>query len=264
MNYGYTILVIRLNFFTIVKIMDLIRYYVVHFMIMVFLMMDILLINSVIVYLNQQIKNGYLWRNDLAAINICRGREHGIANYNAYREYCGFKKAYYFEDFGNTINYDGIQLLSKLYKDPEDVDLFVALLLEDKLRTALVGPTTACLLVKQFQDLSVGDRFSVANINQYTTASFYNTGVTALRFLLCKTVDINQIPNYPFTPPDGITNTLINCSNFNQDTEQLFTTGDIFSNDGSATDGPSLTDLIGAYLASTPPTTNPDSLFLSN
>lgn len=60
--------------------------------------------------------NGYMWRNDLIAINICRGREHGIPSYNTFREYCNLTKAYYFEDFGNTINYDGIKLLQKTYK----------------------------------------------------------------------------------------------------------------------------------------------------
>jgi peroxidase len=57
-----------------------------------------------------------MWRNDLIAINICRGREHGIASYNTYREFCNLTKAYYFEDFGDTINYEGIKLLKKLYK----------------------------------------------------------------------------------------------------------------------------------------------------
>ncbi|CAF1534223.1 unnamed protein product, partial [Adineta steineri] len=46
-------------------------------------------------------------------INICRGREHGIRSYNAYRHHCKLPKASYFEDFGDTINYDGIELLQK-------------------------------------------------------------------------------------------------------------------------------------------------------
>ena len=59
---------------------------------------------------------GDLWRNDLISINICRGREHGIPSYNSFREYCGMKKAYYFEDFGKTINYDGIKFLERNYQ----------------------------------------------------------------------------------------------------------------------------------------------------
>jgi peroxidase len=59
---------------------------------------------------------GQLWRNDLVAINICRGREHGIPSYNAFRDFCNLTKAYYFEDFGDSINYEGIRLLQNLYK----------------------------------------------------------------------------------------------------------------------------------------------------
>jgi peroxidase len=118
-----------------------------------------------------------LWRNDLVAINICRGREHGLQTYNNFREHCGYPKAYAFEDFGDTINYDGIKVLQKLYKlvnlffflfkferkfslfrSTDDVDLFVGLNLEDALPGALIGPTSACILGKQFKALRDGDR----------------------------------------------------------------------------------------------------------
>ena len=59
---------------------------------------------------------GQMRRTDLVAINICRGREHGIPSYNTFREHFGVKKAKYFEDLGDAINFDGIKLLKKLYK----------------------------------------------------------------------------------------------------------------------------------------------------
>lgn len=40
-----------------------------------------------------------------------------------------------------------------------DIDLFVGLNLEDTLPGALVGPTTSCILKKQFDALKFGDRF---------------------------------------------------------------------------------------------------------
>lgn len=59
---------------------------------------------------------GNTWRNDLVAINICRGREHGLPTYNDLRENCSLPRAETFEDFGDTINYDGILKLKRLYR----------------------------------------------------------------------------------------------------------------------------------------------------
>ena len=130
-------------------------------------------------------KYGQLWRNDLVAINICRGREHGIRGYNAYREYCKIPKATNFEDFGDTINYDGIQFLKKnyglveqntlsssfellIFSHPDDVDLFVGLNLEDTLPGALIGPVSACLLSLQFKALRDGDRLFYSHEHVFT------------------------------------------------------------------------------------------------
>lgn len=53
---------------------------------------------------------------DLAALNIQRSRDHGIAGYNFYREFCGLKKAKAFSDLGDTIAQDAIQALQSIYK----------------------------------------------------------------------------------------------------------------------------------------------------
>ena len=43
--------------------------------------------------------------------------------------------------------------MQKIYKHPDDVDLFTGLLAETKLNGALTGPTLACLLGLQFSHL---------------------------------------------------------------------------------------------------------------
>lgn len=57
--------------------------------------------------------------SDLAAINIQRGRDHGIAGYNAWRTFCGLPKANNFQDLASTISDNGIrQKLATLYGHP--------------------------------------------------------------------------------------------------------------------------------------------------
>jgi hypothetical protein len=82
-------------------------------------------------------------RWSLPALNIQRGRDHGLPGYNLYREKCGLNRAYKFEDFAN-IPTNVIEKFKLLYSSPDDVDLFVGLFSEFPLERALVGPTAAC------------------------------------------------------------------------------------------------------------------------
>jgi peroxidase len=82
-------------------------------------------------------------RWSLPALNIQRGRDHGLPGYNAYREKCGLNRARKFEDFTNMTPIT-IDKLKKLYANVEDVDLFVGLFSENPSERSLVGPTAGC------------------------------------------------------------------------------------------------------------------------
>lgn len=158
---------------------------------------------------------GQLWRNDLVAINICRGREHGVQSFLKVWQNCTGKKAYDFKDFGYTINYSGIKLLKKLYKSIHDIDLFVGLNLEDTLPGALVGPTTSCILKKQFDALKFGDRFFYShainpNINMYNPFCSLALRLYPYRCFVCSTADIQSVPYNAFKPPSS-QNPLTTC-----------------------------------------------------
>jgi peroxidase len=86
---------------------------------------------------------GDSWQWSLAALNIQRGRDHGLQPYNKYRKLCGLKEAYSFEEFDNIPEYT-INQLKELYASPDDVDLFVGLFSEYPLPGAMLGATAGC------------------------------------------------------------------------------------------------------------------------
>jgi peroxidase len=84
-------------------------------------------------------------RWSLPALNIQRGRDHGLPGYNAYREKCGLNRARKFEDLTNMAP-STVEKLKTLYASVEDVDLFVGIYSEFPMERSLVGPTAGCKL----------------------------------------------------------------------------------------------------------------------
>ncbi len=91
---------------------------------------------------------------DLIALNIQRGRDHGIPGYVEYRKLCRVGDAKNFDDLRSNMNQEVIEALKKLYKRVEDVDLFVGLLMEKPgFKESIVGPTLLCIMGDQFSRL---------------------------------------------------------------------------------------------------------------
>jgi hypothetical protein len=94
---------------------------------------------------------------DLASLNIQRGRDHGLADYNTTRAAYGLPKVTSFADI--TKNVDLQQKLELLYGSVDKIDLWVGGLAEDHVPGASVGPTFYKIIVDQFQRLRDGDRY---------------------------------------------------------------------------------------------------------
>ncbi|XP_052093424.1 peroxidasin homolog isoform X2 [Mytilus californianus] len=105
--------------------------------------------------------NGLL---DLTSLNIQRGRDHGLPSYTAWREYCDLSVPVSDGDWGSLTDLLNKGKLRQLYKSVHDIDLYVGGILERRMKTgrgdqSYLGPTFACILGKQFQNLKLGDRF---------------------------------------------------------------------------------------------------------
>ena len=95
---------------------------------------------------------------DLVALNLQRGRDHGLQGYNAFRELCGFGRAKSFDKLSDFIPTKIIQRLKQIYDDVDDIDLFIGGISESNAVGSLLGPTFQCIVGDQFKRLQHGDR----------------------------------------------------------------------------------------------------------
>ena len=180
---------------------------------------------------------------DLAAINIQRGRERGIADYNAIREAFGLPRYHFFQQ----INSDAVisNSLMNLYLNINDIDPWVGLLAEPPLSNSIYGPTLTEIMKAQFTALRDGDRFFYENdpvlsaeerlwIERMTFRDviMYNTGITLMQDNVFKAMPHDDICNNLFVDimgtvatPDGapVADVVFTADHETQD--YVFTTG---------------------------------------
>jgi hypothetical protein len=102
---------------------------------------------------------------DLVALNIQRGRDHGLPAYNTVRTYYGLEPVAWYDEITRDVR---VQMaLFEAYEDEEDeeylgvdnIDFWVGMMAEDPVPGACVGPLAYVVLVDQFVRLRDGDRF---------------------------------------------------------------------------------------------------------
>ena len=107
---------------------------------------------------------------NLLALNIQRGRDHGLQSYNEYRKLCGIpdassKGSNPFSIFRNTItNPEILKDLKTTYRTPNNhIDFFAGGISETNDGPKLLGRTFGCILSRTFRALRDGDRFYYEN-----------------------------------------------------------------------------------------------------
>ncbi len=98
---------------------------------------------------------------DLLALNVQRGRDHGIGTLNELRAAVGLAPHADFEALtGDTTL---AAALASVYADVDDVDAWIGLMSEDAVSNGLLGETLLTVIGDQFERLRDGDRYFYLN-----------------------------------------------------------------------------------------------------
>jgi len=139
---------------------------------------------------------------DLTALNIQRGRDHGLPGYNEFRKFCGLSVATTWAQIRNLMATDAALKFEKIYKYPNDIDVFAGGISEKHFKKYAVGPTFHCLLGRQFQSIRDGDRFYYENSGVFTAAQLTAIKKVKMSTVLCENLKslVSIQPNAFFTP----------------------------------------------------------------
>ncbi|KAL4216726.1 heme binding [Mactra antiquata] len=164
---------------------------------------------------------------DLVALNIQRGRDHGLPGYNKWRQFCRlpvitetefYKHGTAFGDF--TVDVSNKFRLT--YRHPDDIDLYSGGVRETVLPGSQVGPTFACILGDTFRRLRYGDRFFFENpyrLTGFTLDQLKTIKKLKLSKVICKTMGIARIPENVFVPSSD--DEMVDCSDL-EDVDLFF------------------------------------------
>jgi len=96
---------------------------------------------------------------DLLAINIQRGRDHGLPSYNSFRKRCGLPPLTSWKARPSELDDTYWLKLKEVYEKVDDIDLMLGGVAEKNVRGGAVGATFACIIGEQFRRLKQGDRY---------------------------------------------------------------------------------------------------------
>uniref|UniRef100_A0A182JQD8 Uncharacterized protein n=1 Tax=Anopheles christyi TaxID=43041 RepID=A0A182JQD8_9DIPT len=143
---------------------------------------------------------------DVLALDIQRGRDHGLARYTDYYTLCSGKPVTGWADLERVLKPDDLEIVRTSYATVHDVDLIVGAIAEWPAKGATVGPTLSCLIREQI-DSSFGmdgeqqdDGRMDAVLAEYSAARF-----------MCDTAQVERVQRDIFRVP-AVDNPQIRCA----------------------------------------------------
>ncbi|KAG4071048.1 hypothetical protein HA402_001485 [Bradysia odoriphaga] len=162
-------------------------------------------------------KNGY--GIDLIALDIQRGRDHGIASFVQIRRKCKLTpEINSFDDFNLIFNKTNVNLLKTFYRSYEDVDFYVGGLLEafESVGNPFAGPTFGCVIGDNYKNAMGGDIYFYSHPeNPYpmTKAQIDAVGKYSVSNLFCANSGLSETNKLWSYAPHAV-NPKIDCKHF--------------------------------------------------
>ena len=111
----------------------------------------------------RNLMSGAMWGGwmDDCVMDIQRGRDRGITDYNSLREGLGLERVTSWSDISSDVVSQ--QKLASAYSDVDSIDAYIGVMAEDRLESSVYGETQQMLVLDQFQRVRDGDRFWYEN-----------------------------------------------------------------------------------------------------
>src|SRR5262249_7072452 len=137
---------------------------------------------------------------DLAALNIQRGRDHGLADYNSLREAYGLPRVHSYADISSNPDVQARLLAAYGQSDGQDnvdaIDPWLGGLAEDHVPGSSTGPLIRAVLVDQFRRLRDGDRFFY--LNNFSSGELSALTHTRLSDVIKRNTQISNVQDNVF------------------------------------------------------------------
>jgi len=134
---------------------------------------------------------------DLVSLNLARGRERGLVDYNQIRQVFGLPAMNDFSDITSDANL--ASTLQGLYGSINNADSWVGMLAEDHKQGSVMGETVHAILSMQFQNLRDGDRFYYENDPAFNATQIADLKATRMADIIRRNTGTRFIHNTVFT-----------------------------------------------------------------
>ncbi|KAM4048664.1 eosinophil peroxidase-like [Anomaloglossus baeobatrachus] len=149
---------------------------------------------------------------DLGAINLQRGRDHGLPGYNAWRRFCGLSQPSNVAQLAQVLrNRPLAEKFMSLYGTPNNIDIWIGAVAEPLLPNARVGELLSCLIGNQFRRTRDGDRFYYERSSEFTIAQRAAINKATMARMICDNTAISQVPRNVFRA-NTFPGDFVNCS----------------------------------------------------